>query len=113
MKNSPITKKEQNKFLEVFNHYKVGQWIYPGALHRITHVPIEEIYWILDKAEKEKIVKSYFEIICGECKSSIGKAYKNIDDIPKEYICDNCGNQENAIENTVLIYRMLDNEKHG
>ena len=110
LKNSPTTEKEQIKFLNVFMHYKAGQWIYPGAIHRVTHIAIEKVYWILNEAEKEEIVESYFEIICSECNKSVGKVYKKIDDIPDKYVCDNCGDVNGAIENAVLIYRMLNDE---
>ena len=111
LKNSPITTKEVNSFLDFFKHYKCGQWIYPGAVHRVTGITIENVYLILDAAEKVGIVESYFEIICSECNKSVGKAYKSLDDIPDEYICDNCDNTNKAIENAVLIYRMLNDEQ--
>ena len=110
LKNSPIAMKEQTKFLDLFKQYKYGQWIYTGAVNRVTRIAIENVYLILDEAEKEGIVESYFEIICSECNRSVGKVYKNLDDIPDEYICDNCGDTNKAIENAVLIYRMLSDE---
>jgi len=102
---------EQKKFLEVFSHYKAGYWIYPGALHRTTHISIGNIYKLLDKAEKAGIVKSYFEIVCEGCNERVGGMYRNLDDMPVEYVCDNCGNIGKIIKNTILIYRMLDDEK--
>lgn len=105
-----MSKEEQNKFIEVFKHYKKGKWIYPGALHRVTKVKIDQIYMILNILEKNEILDSYFEIYCAECKKTVGSVYKTIDDIPAEYECDNCGNIENATDNAVLIYKVIADE---
>ena len=112
MKYSPITKIEQSKFLELFSHYKAGYWIYPGALHRKTHISIKNVYKLLDKAEKEEIVESYFVIVCEECNENISGMYRKLDDMPEEYVCDNCGNIGKIMDNTILIYRMLDDEQN-
>ena len=111
LKNSPITTKEINSFLDLFKHYKFRQWIYPGAIHRVTKINIEKVYFILNEAEKAGVVESYFEIICSECNKSVGRVYKSLDEIPDEYICDNCDAIIKGIENVVLIYRMLNNEQ--
>lgn len=105
-----MSKKDQYKFREVFKHYKKGKWIYPGALYRVTKIKIDQIYMILNILEKNKILDSYFEIYCAECKKTVGLVYKTIDDIPAEYECDNCGNVEKAIDNAVLIFKVIADE---
>lgn len=105
-----MKKNEKKKFIEIYSHYKVGQWVYPGAIHRITQIPIISVYEALDVFEKNRLVKSYFEIICTECKHTTGTVYDNINDIPKEYYCDECGHIGDSIRGAVLIYKVIHDE---
>lgn len=101
---------EVEKFLEVYSHYKVGKWVYPGAIHRITKIPISKIYCALNVFEQQKIVKSYFEIICTECKHTTALVYESLDEIPQVYVCDNCDYKGNAVDGAILIYKVIRDE---
>lgn len=105
--NSMLNKMEQEKFIDIFRHYSYGKWVYPGAIHRVTKIDIKVVYQVLNLLENENFVEHYYEIICKECKRSIGKVYKNIDDIPLDCYCENCENSDIAIDNAILIYRVL------
>lgn len=110
LNNFQINKEECERFKEVFKHYKKNKWIYPGALYRVTKIKIDIIYNILNQLEQEKILDSYFEVYCAECKKTIGLVYKTIDDIPEEYYCDNCGDSRIAIDYAILIYKVIADE---
>lgn len=107
LKKIKITETELNKFIEIFSHYSKGKWVYPGAIHRVTGIDIKKVYQIFNYLEKEKIVEHYYEIICNNCKRSIGKAYRFIDDIPEDYWCEYCEENGNSIDNAIMIYKVL------
>lgn len=110
LKRSRLSNEEVEKIVQVFGHYSIGKWVYPGAIHRVTQIPIEKVYEVLNIMEGEGMVKSYFEVICSECKKATSTIYHSIDEIPDEYLCDNCGNEGIASENAVLIYRVVKDE---
>lgn len=110
MQDSHLKKSEIGKFIDVFKHYTKGRWVYPGAIHRVTQIPISKVYQTLDMMEKEGIVKSYFEVICSECKKTTSIIFHSIDEIPKEYFCDNCGHEGDALNNAVLIFKVIKDE---
>ena len=105
-----MKKSEKKKFLSVYSHYKLDQWIYPGAIHRVTRIPIVSVYEALDIYEKNGLVKSYFEIMCTACKHTTGMVYENINDVPEEYYCDECGYIGASIKDAVLIYKVIQDE---
>nr|DAT88454.1 MAG TPA: zinc-ribbon domain protein [Caudoviricetes sp.] len=107
LQNSQLNKNEINTFLKAYSHYKVGRWVYPGAMHRLTKIPVAKIYDALDILEKQYIVKSYFEIVCTNCKHTTAQVYETIDIIPNEYFCDECGHIGNATDGAILIYKVI------
>ena len=60
--------------------------------------------------EKEGIIRSYFEVICSDCKKTTSIVFHSIDEIPKEYFCDNCGHEGDALDNAVLIFKVVKDE---
>ncbi|MBS6644528.1 MAG: hypothetical protein KH366_13195 [Clostridiaceae bacterium] len=101
---------ERSRFIDVFKHYKKNKWIYPGALQRTSRIPIEKVYEVLNLLEEEQIVKSYFEIICSECKKTTAQVYHSIDEIPENYMCENCGYLGHALDNVILIFKIVKDE---
>jgi len=101
-----ISAEKQDKFINFFKLYSLGNWVYPGVLKRKTKIPIKEIYIILSELEVQGILKSYFEIICNECNKTEGEVYESIDDIPKDLLCEICGRPINSSKNTILIYKV-------
>lgn len=110
LSSSHMTDDEISIFLQIYSHYKVGKWIYPGAMQRISKIPIIKIYSALNILEKERMVESYFEVICTECKHTTAMVYKSLDEIPSEYFCEECNHSGNAIDGAVLIYKVIRNE---
>lgn len=109
MQDSQLNKNEIGEFINVFKHYTKGKWVYPGAIGRVTKIPIDKVYQTLDVIEREGIIKSYFEVICSDCKKTTSMVYPSIDDIPPEYFCDNCGYAGSAVD-AVLIYKVVKDE---
>lgn len=110
LQSSQLNKTEVEKFLKVYSHYKVGKWIYPGAMYRMTNISIVKIYGALNILEQKKMVKSYFEIICEECKRTTTQIYESFDNIPQHYFCDNCGHKGNTVDGAILIYKVIRDE---
>ena len=109
LSNSPLKKDEIKKFLELYRHYKVEQWIYPGVVTRQTQIPIKKVYLALNLLEKSGMVESWFEIICSECKNSTSMVFHTLNDIPNEYDCNECGKRRSGIQDAVLIYKVIQN----
>ncbi len=104
-----MNKNEIITLVDVLKHYSNGKWVYPGAIRRVTKIPIDKVYQTLDMIEKEGIIKSYFEVICSDCKKTTSMVYPSIDEIPPEYFCDNCGYVGSAVD-AVLIYKVVKDE---
>lgn len=73
----------------------------------MTKIPITKIYVLLNVLEQKGMVKSYFEVVCCECKDTTALVYESLDDIPQEYVCDNCGYVGSSVEGAVLIYKVI------
>lgn len=107
LKSNDIDDEKVKIFCDMLLHYRPGQWIYPGAFKRKTHISIEKIYIIFDELEKRNVLESYFEVNCGECKKMLGEVYKTLIEIPEEIYCDNCKKYIATKKNTYLIYKVL------
>ncbi|MGF7011956.1 hypothetical protein M2146_002510 [Lachnospiraceae bacterium PF1-22] len=87
------------------SQYITGDLIYPGQISRLKGVYIKEVYKTLAAMETEGLVKSCYELVCNQCKCTSGLVYRNIDEIPLKYTCNNCNHKGLGIEDAIVIYR--------
>lgn len=92
--------------LEFFKHYKKNMWIYPGVLKRRFSLDLVEIYILLSELEKYGILKSYYELYCSQCQKSMGTV-EVFNELPDFFECELCHIQLLALENTLLIYKVI------
>ena len=58
--------------------------------------------------EREGVLEQWLEIYCPNCSRFTGQWFKNIEDIPEQVNCFNCGEDiENPLKHAVVIYRVL------
>ncbi len=112
LKMAPLLeeKKYNSKNVLIFldEHYKSGEWIYPGVIVRETNNDIKDVYEILEKCLNQGIVGRYFDIYCSNCCNLTGERYSSFISIPKETFCPHCDNEiTNCYEKAVIIYRVL------
>ena len=97
-----------DSFLNFLGKYKSKEFIYPSALHRRLKVDIKTIYEILEICVQEGVLEQWLEIYCPNCSRFTGQWFKNIEDIPEQVNCFNCGEDiENPLKHAVVIYRVL------
>lgn len=104
-----LNKETTAAILEFFKHYKYGMWIYPGVLKRKFDLSIDMIYMILDEMEKGGILQSYYELYCSQCQKSMGTV-QLFNELPDTFYCEICNAELPALENTILIYKVISHE---
>lgn len=82
-------------------------WLYPGVLKRKLSLPTKDVYSICALLEQEGILKSYYELYCGNCQKSSGLTFEAINQIPPEFECEMCGEKQLGLENTVIIFKVM------
>ena len=103
-------KKYNSKDVLIFldEHYKSGEWIYPGAIGRETNKAMKDIYEILEECLNQGIVGRYFDVYCSSCCKFTGERYSSFISIPEETICPHCDNEIlNCYKKALIIYRVL------
>lgn len=94
-----------NQAREFFRLYKKGQWIYPGVVKRQLSLNIEEVYKILATLEREGVVESWYECICGRCQKALGTVHL-FNELPDVFECEVCQKELNTFENTIKIFKV-------
>lgn len=92
--------------VEFFRNYKKGMWIYPGVLKRKFSLDMNQVYELLSSLEKEGILQSYYELYCGHCQKSMGTV-ELFNQLPDYFECEICGEELPALENSVIIYKVV------
>lgn len=108
LRQSKLLNNEQlNTFLDLFMHYEQGDSVYPGVIKRHLGIDSELAYKILGLLEDEGMLKGYFEINCFECNRAVGDLYPSLNEIPEFIYCPNCQREIVAINNAVLIFKVI------
>lgn len=102
----PNKSEEFSDVLEFFKHYKSGMWLYPGILKRKYKFDLPEVYAFLTELEKQGVLQSYYELYCSCCQKSIGRV-QLFSELPDTFSCDLCHNELPALENAILIYKVV------
>ncbi len=109
LKNEVKCKNKIPKIMEFFNHYKKGDWVYPGVLKRHFSLELMSVYSILQELEKQGVLKSYYELYCSQCHKSMG-IVEVFNKLPDTFMCEICGDELPALQNTILIYKVICDE---
>ena len=104
---SKLDDSKLNTFTKLLSGFKTGMWLYPGVLKRKVAITTEQTYKILSSMEKEGLLKEYYELYCGNCQKSSGIVVETISELPETFQCELCHTELPAIENAVLIYKVI------
>lgn len=92
--------------LDFFKYYRKNMWIYPGVLKRRFSLKLPEIYELLVDLEQQNILQSYYELYCSQCQKSMG-IVELFNELPEVFECELCHAQLPALENAILIYKVI------
>lgn len=101
---------DQGSATEVINflvNFKKGHWLYPGVLIRKFKLSITQTYELLEVMRNEGLLERYYELHCGKCQKSTGDVYKVLNEMPDTFYCESCDKEYPALENSVMIYKVL------
>lgn len=95
-------------FSEFMSKYRVGDWVYPSALHRVLRIEIVEVYKILDYISEAGYMEQYLQVYCPYCQKFTGETYKTYMDIPDYLSCIHCDREiEHPQRHAVIIYKVV------
>lgn len=92
--------------LDFFKHYRKNMWIYPGVLKRRFSLELSDVYRFLSELEQQNILQSYYELYCNQCQKSMGTV-ELFNELPDFFECELCHAQLPALENAILIYKVI------
>lgn len=92
--------------LDFFKQYRKDMWIYPGILKRRFSLELSEVYRLLSELEKQGVLQSYYELYCCHCQKSMG-VVELFNELPDSFECELCHGELPALENSVLIYKVI------
>ncbi len=98
---------QYEKLIRLFSGYDTGMWLYPGVIKRKIGLSTEKTYEILRLMEKAQLIEGFYELGCGNCQHSTGIIYKTFNQLPECFQCELCHKELPAIENAVLIYKVI------
>lgn len=88
--------------------YKIRKIIYPGVITREVDIDIKNTYAALGILADENYLVRNYEIYCHNCNKFNGnKIYQSLAAIPEDICCDNCESDLNKINDTILVYRVV------
>ena len=96
-----------NTFFDLLSVYDTGKWLYPGVLKRKVGLTTEQTYEVLSSIEREGFLKGYYELYCGYCQKSSGIVVETVNELPEAFQCELCHAEMPAIENAVLVYKVV------
>lgn len=96
------------RFFLLLKKYKVRKIIYPGVITREVDIDIKKTYAALGILADENYLVRNYEIYCHNCKKFNGnKIYHSLAAIPEDLCCDNCESDLSKINDTILVYRVV------
>lgn len=86
--------------------------VYPGMFKSKLNIDIEKAYSILEYLKLEKILERNYEVYCKECHRFKGIIIRT----PSEYTrtkmyCDFCNSELVPLEDSIVIYRVICDDK--
>ena len=105
--NKILEDTDLNNLLKQLRLYKQGEWIYPGVLVRQIGMSVDKVYLILEHLKKLGILEVNYEIYCHSCHQFEGSIYSTISKVPNNIECENCAGLLNKLDNTIVIYRVI------
>ncbi|MED4781009.1 hypothetical protein [Brevibacillus choshinensis] len=99
-----------DKALMYLKFFDVGQWIYPGLMSRKTGVEIKHIYSLLDILVDEGLLIINYESYCHICGKFDIEIYETFASIPHEHKCEHCESTLTPLDNSIVIYKVINNE---
>lgn len=94
------------EIIDFFKHYRKDMWIYPGVLKRRFALELSEVYAFLSELEAQGVLQSYYELYCSHCQKSMGMV-ELFNELPELFECELCHSELPALENSVLVYRVI------
>lgn len=93
--------------VQLLQNYRVNMWLYPGVIKRKLNMSIPDIYEVLQILQEEGYLESYYELYCSHCQKSNGTVIRYFSELPDTFECEVCHAELPALENTVLIYKVV------
>ena len=97
-------------FLPIFQQYKKGDYIYPGALIRHLDISMNEIYEALEVIKELGVIRPHYEVYCKECRKFTGISYETINNMPEYVECEQCENPLDPIVDCIVFYKVVADE---
>lgn len=102
-----INEQQLQILLNILGRLHLDDYLYPGVIKRQLQVDSVMAYKLLSVIEQQGFIKACFEIVCFACNKTTGEIYDSIAEIPSEIYCPCCERELNAMENAVLIFRVV------
>lgn len=71
---------------------------------------MKEIYEALEVIKELGIIRPHYEIYCRSCRKFTGISFETINKIPEYVECEDCFNELDPIEDSIVIYRVIADE---
>ena len=104
---SALGNEKYEQFAEVLASHKAGMWLYPGVIKEKFGFSSQEVYRILRSLEAAGFLESHYELRCSVCQKPSGTVVRAINELPEAFECGLCQSTLPAIENAVLIYKVV------
>lgn len=104
-----LTVYQEKKLTEFMRYWKTNDYIYPGVLKSKLNISIQEAYGILEDVKSIGLLENAFEVYCKKCSKSKGIYLRSLTDMPEALSCDFCNHEFNALEDTVVLYKVKTN----
>lgn len=93
---------------EFLARYKLGQYIYPSAVKRVTKANNLAVITALQELVKCGEVGIVYGIHCPKCGADFGGIYRDVWDVPSVMYCDNCDSDVKITQAEIsALYRAL------
>lgn len=104
-----LTLYQEKKLTDYMRYWKEDDYIYPGVLKSKLNISIQEAYEMLEYIKSLGLLEYAFEVYCKKCSKSKGLYLQTLTDMPKDLSCDFCNHEFNALEDTIVLYKVKTN----
>lgn len=68
---------------------------------------MKNAYFLLDEIEDLHFIEKAFEVHCPKCQKYTGDIYYSLNDLPEEFLCEDCENDFVFPEGLLVVYRVI------
>lgn len=101
-----LSDEQMEKFSLFLKNFNVGDILFPSTLKSILRLELVTTYRLLEDCKKQGMLSIVYNVHCHKCGQSTNIMLETLTNMDKTEQCINCKSTLNAIDDTVVLFKI-------